>query len=74
MVNNMENKKLIRKEKAEKAIEKTKKLAANAGSFVEETVGGFIERREEAPLLVGEPTAHVWYRIPVPYGISGDGT
>ena len=74
MVNNMENKKLIRKEKAEKAIEKTKKLAANAGSFVEETVGGFIERREEAPILSGDPMSHVWYRVPVPDGISGDGT
>lgn len=54
--------------------EQIKTFAANAGSFVEHSIGSFIEHREEAPVLSASPVNHVWYRIPIPEGLSGDGT
>ncbi|WP_130836337.1 pectin acetylesterase-family hydrolase [Lachnoclostridium sp. Marseille-P6806] len=62
------------KNRRERRRKQAKVFAANAGSFVEHSIGSFIEQREEAPVLSGEPMLHVWYRIPVPEGLSGDGT
>lgn len=53
-----------------------KTLVSNVGSFVENSIGSFIEHRREAPeLLPGtEPVPFVWYRKPVPEAICGDGS
>lgn len=74
----------LKKRAAQKAAQRTvrlqkikeegKILATNAGSFIEHSIDSFVEHTEEAPVLEGEPASHVWYRIPVPGGISGDGS
>ncbi len=44
------------------------------GDFVENRIGERIEKRYEAPVLEGTPKDQVWYRIPIPEGLSGDGS
>ena len=43
------------------------------GTFVEDAIGQF-ESRYEAPVPDGELLEQVWYRIPIPEGMSGDGS
>ncbi len=54
--------------------QRAEKLAANVGSLAENSIGTVIEHRQEAPVLSGEPSSHVWYQIPLPDAISGDGS
>ena len=45
------------------------------GNLVEESISkGIYELGQEAPVLVGEPAAKVWYKVPVPEGKCGDGS
>lgn len=44
------------------------------GDFVEQKLGEEISRRYEAPVLEGMPKSHMWYRIPLEQGVSGDGS
>ena len=43
------------------------------GTFVEDAIGQY-ERRYEAPVPDGDLQEQIWYRIPVPEGMSGDGS
>lgn len=47
---------------------------ARVGDFVEKTIGLEIEKHLEAPELEDGPEMHVWYRVSVPEGITGDGS
>ena len=44
---------------------------SRVGDMVEKTIGTI---RREAPVLTGVPQEITWYRIPLPYGRSGDGS
>lgn len=70
---NRENAEKLRERNA-KGKEAAEKLASNAGSFVENSIGTFIEHRQEAPVLQGDPEPGTWYQIPLADGISGDGS
>lgn len=51
------------------------KLMANAGSVVEHSLSAIVEQRGEPPIPEDQAlVSHVWYRIPLPDGISGDGS
>ncbi len=50
------------------------KLVANTGSVLEQSISSIVEHRAEAPTLIGEPAPYTWYQIPLPDGISGDGS
>lgn len=43
------------------------------GTYVEDKIGQY-ESRFEAPVPEGDLLEHVWYRIPIPEGMSGDGS
>ena len=62
------------REVLERNKEAAEKLVSNAGSFVENSIGTFIEHRQEAPVLTGEAAPGIWYQIPLPDAISGDGS
>ncbi len=62
------------REVLERNREAAEKLASNAGSFVENSIGTFIEHRQEAPVLTGEAVPGTWYQIPLPDAVSGDGS
>lgn len=50
-------------------------FASRVGDFVENSIGKTIEdSRIEAPVYDGMPEYRRWYRVPVPEGISGDGS
>ena len=52
-----------------------KKIRVRLGNLVENMIGNTIVRAKlEAPVLEGEPEELVWYRIPMPDCISGDGS
>ncbi|MCR4587494.1 MAG: pectinacetylesterase family protein [Lachnospiraceae bacterium] len=45
------------------------------GDMVEQSISNRIEGTQlEAPILIGKPEAHKWYRIPLSEGLSGDGS
>jgi hypothetical protein len=44
------------------------------GDALEHTLSREVKRRFEAPELEGEPSADVWYRLPIEEGMSGDGS
>ncbi len=45
------------------------------GNLVEESISkGIYELGQEAPILVGEPAAKVWYKVPIPEGKCADGS
>ncbi|MCR5452588.1 MAG: pectinacetylesterase family protein [Lachnospiraceae bacterium] len=52
----------------------TENLAVIAGDFAENSISKRIVARHEAPKLTGNPKQGVWYRIPLPGGLSGDGS
>ena len=58
----------------ERNREVAEKLASNAGSFVENSIGTFIEHRQEAPILTALPKPGTWYQVPLPSAVSGDGS
>ena len=50
-------------------------FSVRVGDFVENSIERQIVRsKKEAPYLRGEPEPHVWYRVAVPEGITGDGS
>ncbi|WP_035797887.1 pectin acetylesterase-family hydrolase [Butyrivibrio sp. MB2005] len=50
-------------------------LELHLGDFVENSIGKrIVEKDMLAPELPEEPEKKVWYRVPVPMGISGDGS
>ena len=44
------------------------------GDILEKAVDAEIHKRFEAPELKGRPKLRVWYRLPIPEGMSGDGS
>jgi hypothetical protein len=55
--------------------EKIEQVAEQTGDFLEQKVGERLEQSEkEAPFLTGRPKKKVWYKIPLPEGICGDGS
>ena len=44
----------------ERNREVAEKLASNAGSFVENSIGSFIEHRQEAPILTDRAESGTW--------------
>ncbi len=51
-----------------------KPLSVKVGDFVENSIEKNIIQRRQAPALQGEPQPGVWYTIPIPEGITGDGS
>lgn len=49
-------------------------FSARVGEFVENSIEKSILNGKEAPVLSGEPEKKVWYRVPVPQGVTGDGS
>ena len=50
-------------------------LGVRVGNFVENSIERQIVRsKKKAPYLTGDPVRHVWYRVAVPGGITGDGS
>lgn len=58
----------------ERNREVAEKLASNAGSFVENSIGSFIEHRQEAPILTDRAESGTWYQVPLSSAVSGDGS
>ncbi len=56
--------------------DRAEKLMANAGSVVEHSLCAIVEQRGEPPVPEAPEALlpHSWYRIPLPDGISGDGS
>lgn len=48
-------------------------LSIRVGEFVENSIEKSIIKKE-APILQGIPQRNIWYRVPVPEGITGDGS
>jgi len=50
-------------------------LMHKTGDMVEQSISNRIEGTQlEAPILLGKPEEHKWYRIPLSEGLSGDGS
>ncbi len=50
-------------------------FACQVGDFLENSVGNAVASRYlAAPVIEGEPKENTWYHVPVPDGISGDGS
>ena len=50
-------------------------LKIRVGEFVENSIEKkILQTKKEAPVLEGVPEFQTWYRVPVPEGLSGDGS
>lgn len=49
-------------------------FSSRVGEFVDNSISSVIASAFLAPRLEGEPSSDTWYRLPVPEGISGDGS
>ncbi len=50
-------------------------IRAGLGDLLEQSISQRIEGTHlEAPILIGAPKPHTWYRIPLAEGLSGDGS
>lgn len=49
-------------------------LSIRVGEFVENSIEKTIVSKKEAPVLQGAPDKNIWYKYPIPEGITGDGS